>query len=135
MIGHLKTSLVTRFLRYNDLFPPNDILAKGVRVLRMFIAAKLYRTRLRLIHCHEHVLSWKFLFILKFPCSNIGNMTHFPHRIVCRPVSCEGVCRIYFGRVFRNACKIYLLRRLILEAPNPFSKLRHRLIMSFQHNR
>jgi hypothetical protein len=32
--------------------------------------------------------------------------------------------------------KIYLLRRLILEAPNPFvlPKLRQVFIMSFQHN-
>jgi len=105
MIAPLITCLVTRFLRYNDLFPPNDILAKRVRVQRLFTATKLYRIWLRLINFFEHVPFWKFLFTLKFPCSNIGNMTYFPPRIVCRPVSYEGVYRIYFGRVFQNVCK------------------------------
>ena len=112
MFGPLITCLVTRFLRYNELFPLNDILVKCVRVQRLLIAAKLYRIWLRLINFFEHVPSWKFLFNLKFSFSNIGNMTHFPRRIVCRPVSCEGVCRIYFGGLFRNAYKNIFIRQI-----------------------
>ena len=99
------------------MFPPNDIVAKCVTVQRLFSAAKMYRIWLRLITFFEHVPSWKFLFASKFSCSNIGNMTHFPPRIVCRPVSCEGVCRIYFGRVFRNPRKNIFITQI-----DPWSK-------------
>jgi hypothetical protein len=50
MIGSSITGLVTRFLRYNDLFPPNDVLVKCVRVQRLLVAAKLYRIWLRFIN-------------------------------------------------------------------------------------